>query len=203
MNRLSVPWTTSAGREAGTDPEAAPGRPARSGRDGSLRLTDVGLAAVLALAVLIVHDVPYLLHHSFWVDEAWVADTVRARIGLTPSLASSTPLGWTYLLRLVPFGGAQRLRLVPLAFAMLAAAAGYLFGRELRLTRFATGVLTGAAVLLSPAMLVRDDLKQYTAEAFACLVVWILVARVENEWAGGAWPRSPRRPPSACCSPTR
>jgi len=184
VNRLSVPWTTSAGRRrvAGTGPEAGPGRPARSGRDRWLSLTDFGLAAVFALAVLVVHDVPYLLHHSFWVDEAWVADTVRARIGLTPSLASSTPLGWTYLLRLVPFGGAQRLRLVPLAFAMLAAAAGYLFGRELRLTRFATGVLTGAAVLLSPAILVRDDLKQYTAEAFACLVLWILVARIENEW---------------------
>ena len=99
--------------------------------------------------MLIVHDVPYLLHQSFWVDEAWVADTVRARIGLTLSLSSSTPLGWTYLLRLVP-----------LLFTMLAAAAGYLFGRELRLTRFVTGILTGAAVLLSPAMLVRDDLKQ-------------------------------------------
>jgi hypothetical protein len=97
-------------------------------------------------------------------------------------MASSTPLGWTVLLRLVPFGGAQRLRLVPLAFTMLAAATGYLFGRELRLTRFTTGILTGAAVLLSPAMLVRDDLKQYTAEAFACLVLWVLVARIENEW---------------------
>jgi hypothetical protein len=145
-------------------------------------LADLGLAALVGLSVLLVHDVPYLLHHSFWIDEAWVADTVRARVGLTPSLASSTPLGWTYLLRLVPFGGPQRLRLVPLGFTTLAAAAGYLFGRELRLTRFATGILTGAAVLLSPAMLVRDDLKQYTAEAFACLVVWVLVARLENEW---------------------
>ena len=143
---------------------------------------DLGLAAVVGLMVLLVHDVPYLLSHSFWVDEAWVADTVRARPGLTWSLASSTPLGWTYLLRLVPFGGPQRLRLVPLAFTMLAAATGYLFGRELRLTRYATGILTGAAVLLSPAMLVRDDLKQYTAEAFACLVLWVLVARIENEW---------------------
>ena len=132
--------------------------------------------------MLLVHDVPYLLRHSFWVDEAWVAETVRARIGLTPSLASSTPLGWTYLLRLVPFGGPERLRLVPLAFAMLAATAGYVFGRELRLSPFTTGILTGAAVLLSPAMLVRDDLKQYTADAFACLVLWVLVARVENEW---------------------
>jgi hypothetical protein len=147
-----------------------------------LDLVDLGLAVVVGLSVLLVHDVPYLLHHSLWLDEAWVADTVRARVGLTPSLASSTPLGWTYLLRLVPFGGPQRLRLVPLAFTMLAAAAGYLFGRELRLTRFATGILTGAAVLLSPAMLVRDDVKQYTAEAFACLVVWVLVARLENEW---------------------
>jgi hypothetical protein len=143
---------------------------------------DVCLAALVGLAVLLVHDVPYLLHHSFWVDEAWVADTVRARIGLTPSLASSTPLGWTFLLRLVPFGGAERLRLVPLAFAMLTAATGYLLGRELRLNRFTTGILTGAAALLSPAMLARDDLKQYTAEAFACLVLWVLVARIENEW---------------------
>lgn len=143
---------------------------------------DVCLAVAVGLCVFAVHDVPYLLHHSFWVDEGWVAETVRARIGLTPSLASSTPLGWTYLLRLVPFGGPERLRLVPLGFAALAAAAGYLFGRELRLTPFVTGILTGAAALLSPAMLVRDDLKQYTAEAFACLVLWVLVARIENEW---------------------
>jgi hypothetical protein len=149
---------------------------------GGLGVIDFCLAAAIGLAVLLVHDVPYLLHQSFWVDEAWVADSVRASVRLTPSLSSSTPLGWTYLLRLVPFGGPERLRLVPLAFAMLAAAAGYLFGRELGLGRYSTGILTGAAVLLSPALLVRDDLKQYTAEAFACLVVWILVARVENEW---------------------
>jgi hypothetical protein len=163
---------------------SSPGELGGSDRSPAWRFgaADVCLAAAIGLAVLLVHDVPYLLHHSFWVDEAWVADTVRAPIGLTPSLSSSTPVGWTVLLRLVPFGGPQRLRLVPLAFAMLAAAAGYLFGYELRLTRYTTGILTGAAVLLSPAMLVRDDLKQYTAEAFAGLVLWVLVARIENEW---------------------
>src|SRR5258708_7877258 len=31
-------------------------------------------------------------------------------------------------------------------------------------------------------MLVRDDLRPYTAEAFACLVLGVLVARIENEW---------------------
>jgi hypothetical protein len=87
------------------------------------------------------------------------------------------------LLRLVPGHGLQRQRLVPLAFAGLAVAAGYLLGRELRLTRFAAGLLTAAAVLLSPAMLARDDLKQYTAEAFAALLIWLLMARLENAWS--------------------
>jgi hypothetical protein len=159
-----------------------PGEVRRGRSPGKLDVIEFCLAVAVGLSVLVVHDVPYLLHHSFWVDEAWVADSVRAPIRLTRSLASSTPLGWTFLLRLVPFGGPQRLRLVPLAFAALTAVAGYLFGRELHLTRFATGLLTGAAALLSPAMLVRDDLKQYTAEVFACLVVWVLVARAENEW---------------------
>lgn len=171
---------TGAARLPGADdqPEAVAGRR----QPGGLDVIDFCLAAAAGLAVLAVHDVPYLLRQSFWVDEAWVADTVRAPIGLTRSLASSTPLGWTYLLRLVPFGGPERLRLVPLAFTMLAAAAGYLFGRELGLGRYSTGILTGAAALLSPALLEANDLKQYTAEAFACLVVWVLVARVENEW---------------------
>ena len=159
-------------------------RPAAGSRPalGKPGVIDAALAVAVGLAVLLVHDVPYMLHQSFWVDEAWVADTVRARIGLTHSLGLITPLGWTFLLRLVPFGGPERLRLVTLGFAMLAAVAGYLFGRELRLSRFTTGILTGAAVLLSPAMLLRDDLKEYTAEAFACLLLWLLVARIGNEW---------------------
>jgi len=163
-------------------PDGLKTAPRRGGVATRPYLIDVCLAVAVGLAVLLVHDVPYMLHHSLWVDEAWVADSVRARITLVPSMTSSTPLGWTLLLRLVPFGGPQRLRLVPLAFTMLAAAAGYLLGRELRLNRYVTGILTGAAVLLSPALLLRDDLKQYTAEAFACLVLWVLVARVENEW---------------------
>ena len=182
--RASVPEDPAT--QAGPDlPEEAAGPPAASGSGrpgGKPGVIDACLAVVIGLCVLLVHDVPYLFHQSYWVDEAWVADTVRAPIGLTHSLGLITPLGWTFLLRLVPFGGPERLRLVPLAFMMLAAATGYLFGRELRLNRFITGILTGAAVLLSPAMLERDDLKEYTAEAFACLVVLTLVARLENEW---------------------
>jgi hypothetical protein len=169
----------AADREGAIRPPAASALRRRLAKPGVI---DACLAVAVGLAVLLVHDVPYLLRQSFWVDEAWVADTVRAPIGLAHSLGLITPLGWTLLLRLVPFGGPERLRLVPLAFAALTAATGYLFGRELRLTRFSTGILTGAAALLSPIMLVENDLKQYTAEAFACLVIWTLVARIENEW---------------------
>ncbi len=144
---------------------------------------DAALAILVGLAVLAVHDVGYMLNHPFWLDEAWVADSTRAPFGLLPWVTSSTPFGWTLLLRLVPFGGEQGLRLVPLVFAGLTGVAGYLFGRELRLTRYVTGLLTGAAALLAPAMLVRDDLKQYTAEAFASVVLLYLVARIENAWS--------------------
>ena len=53
-------------------------------------------------------EVPY------WLDEAWVVDSVRAPLSLVPRLAATTPLGWILLLRLVPHGGLGRQRLVPL-----------------------------------------------------------------------------------------
>jgi hypothetical protein len=143
---------------------------------------DHGLAVIAGVMVVFVHDVHYLFTFPYWMDEAWVADSTRAPLGQVARLASSTPYGWTLLLRLVPGTGLERQRLVPLAFAGLAVALGYLLGRELRLTRFAAGLLTAAAVLLSPAMLVRDELKQYTAEACAAVLLWLLVARLENAW---------------------
>jgi hypothetical protein len=164
-----------------THPQATAATPDRGRRLAPLPgLADGCLALAAGLSVLAVHNVTYILKIPFWLDESWVAASVRAPLRLVPSLTASTPIGWTLLLRLVPFGGPERLRLVPLAFAGLAAAIGYLLGRELRLTRYATGLLTAAAVLLSPAMLIRDDLKQYTAEACACLLIWYLVARAEN-----------------------
>jgi hypothetical protein len=169
---------------ASPDSAAAPsGRPAaRLAGGASLAAADYCVAVVAGLSVLLVVSVHYLLTQPYWLDEAWVADSVRAPLGQAPRLSSSTPLGWTLLLRLVPFGGPQRQRLVPLAFDGLAVACGYLLGRELRLSRFSTGLLTAAGVLLAPAMLARGDLKQYTAEAFSAVLLWFLVARLENRW---------------------
>jgi hypothetical protein len=148
-----------------------------------LNVIDAILAAGAGVMVIFVHDLKFWLSIPYWLDEAWVMDSVRAPLSLVPRLAATTPLGWILLLRLVPHGGLERQRLVPLVFAGLAVSAAYLLGRELGLTRFTAGLLTAAAALLSPAMLLRNDLKQYTAEAFGSIVVWLLVARTESKWS--------------------
>jgi len=170
-------------RQTRADLPVIPASPAHKVMVIGLNGVDVLLALAAGALVILVHDVHYLLNEPYWPGEAWVADTIRAPLSEVPRLASSTPLGWTLLLRLVPGHGLQRQRLVPLAFAALSVTLGYLLGRELRLTRFVAGLLTAAAVLLSPAMLVRNDLKQYTAEACAALLIWLLVARLETTWS--------------------
>jgi hypothetical protein len=121
-----------------------------------------------------------LLSRPFWLDEGWVADSVRAPLGQLKLLASSTPLGWELLLRLVPHVGLpERLRLVPLLFAVAAAFAGYLFGRQLGRVQ---GVVVGLAVAAAPGMLAQRSLKQYTAEAFVALALVALATWAEREW---------------------
>jgi hypothetical protein len=122
----------------------------------------------------------YLLSHAFWLDEAWVADSVRAPLHQLGLLSSSTPVGWVLLLRLVPgVGPPERLRLLPLAFAMAAVVAAYLLGR--RLGR-AQAVAAGLAVALAPSALSYLGLKQYTADAFVTLLLLWLGARVASGW---------------------
>ncbi|MDT4938207.1 MAG: hypothetical protein QOG80_1878 [Pseudonocardiales bacterium] len=145
------------------------------------------VVAALAASVLVTHDVGRMLSQSFWTDEGWVAVTTRYPLGDLARVTSSTPIGLSFLLRLVPFGGPERMRLVPLAFAAGAVVAGYTLARGLRWpNRWASvGAGFGAAyvVLMSPAMLVRNDLKQYTADAALALIVLTLTSRVEKDWS--------------------
>ena len=142
---------------------------------------------LLGLLVLVVHDVGYLLNLPFWNDEAWVAVTTRFPLSQLPATTSSTPIGWSVLMRLLTVRGEQTSRLLPLAFAGAAVVIAYWFGRELgwprREASVAAGLLAGVAVLLVPAMLVRDDLKQYTADACMALLVLALTSRLEREWS--------------------
>ena len=141
----------------------------------------------LGLLVLVVHDVGYLLGHPFWVDEAWVAVTTRFPLSQLPATTSATPIGWSMLLRVFTWGGDQALRLLPLAFAGAAVGIAYWFARRLdwrrREASLIAGMLAGLSVLLVPAMLVRNDLKQYTADACMALLVLAVVSRLEREWS--------------------
>ncbi len=129
------------------------------------------------------------LSRSFWLDEGWVADSVRAPLGQLRLLTSSTPIGWTLLLRLVPHvGPPERLRLLPMGFAVAAALAGWLLGRQFGRVQ---GLLVGLAVAVAPGMLYRRSLKQYTAEVFVALLLLWLGSRVEAQW-------SPRRVVTLC-----
>ena len=183
----SAPAATPAPAAAAGGSRA--GRPlARIGRLIRWRAAAEHLAVLLlGLAVLEVHDVGYLLRVPFWTDEAWVAISTRFPLSQLPATTSSTPIGWSALLRLFPAGGSQAPRLLPLAFAGVAVVLAYWFARRLGwrwpAVSVAAGLLAGIGVLLVPAMLVRDDLKQYTADAATALLTLALTSQLEREWS--------------------
>jgi len=148
-----------------------------------LRRPDVVLSAIAALGVLLVHDLAYVLHHPYWLDEAWVVDSTRVRLSDLTHASAITPLGFTVLLRGAVLGGDQRQRLVPLAFAGATVSAAYLCGRQVGLPRSVSFLLLALPVLFVPALLVRDDLKQYTAEALWSVLVLLLMLRLESVWS--------------------
>jgi hypothetical protein len=83
-------------------------------RTAKHRLTPEHLAVlVLALLVLVVHDLGYVLSHPYWTDEAWVAATTVFPLSQLPVTTSSTPIGWAALMRLFTVGGTQSARLLP------------------------------------------------------------------------------------------
>ena len=168
---------------------AAPrGWPAGIGGAIQRRLTlEHLLALVLGLLVLVVHDVPYMLSVSYWDDESWVAVTTKFPLSQLRFTTNSTPIGWTTLLRVVTVARTEDARLMPLAFAGAAVVIAYWFGRQLgwqqREAAIAAGVLAAIGALLVPAMLVRNDLKQYTADACLSLLALGLTSRLERKWS--------------------
>ncbi len=106
----------------------------------------------------------------------------KAPLSRYVALSSSTPVGWLFLVRLAPFGR-DGTRLVTLLFACGDVVMAYVVARSLpwrsvAVARFAA-TLTAALVVLAPISLVRNDLKQYTSDAFFALVVVFLLLRVE------------------------
>ncbi len=149
---------------------------------------DIGLAALLAACTFLVHDVAYMLSAPLWLDETWVAISTRLPLSDIGRATSATPIGWSLLLRLVSFGGDQRLRMLPLLFAALTVIAAYGYARSLPWrgvgqARLAA-VLAGSAALLIPSSLARNDLKQYTCDAFVTVVILWCGSSFENSRSG-------------------
>jgi hypothetical protein len=135
--------------------------------------------------MFVIHDVPAAVRLPYWLDEAWVAASVRYPVTDLPAVTSSTPIGWTALLRLVPEPDA--LRLLPLAFLAVSVLGGYAVAAVLRWPstahRVIAGLSTGLAVILLPAQHLRHDLKQYTADAAVALVLLAVAGFVEATWS--------------------
>jgi hypothetical protein len=163
-----------------SEPEVAAARPLRA----HVGVLDVVVLIAFALVTVGLHPVHALLRWPYWNDEAWVATLTRVPLSQMPRLASSTPIGWLALLRLVPGSGLQRARLVPLAFAAGATVVAYLFGRTLAWssTRRAwlAGIAAAVVVMLAPMSLLRNDLKQYTADGCCALIVLTMAASAER-----------------------
>ena len=143
-------------------------------------------AGCLATAVLLVHDVTYMLGAPFFVDEAWVVVSSQAPLDLLPHISMPTPIGFTFLVWLWPGGSSESYRLIPLVFSMGTAAAAFAIARGLAWERQIFGLIAGLAagfhVVLLPSSMLRNDLKQYTADAFVSLLILMLCSRLESSW---------------------
>ncbi|HUN36333.1 MAG TPA: hypothetical protein VMU95_30420 [Trebonia sp.] len=137
--------------------------------------------------VLVVHDVGYIFSQPYWTDEDWVALTTKFPLSQLPATTNSTPIGFSVLIRFFSVSGTQSARIVPLAFAGAAVVVAYWFGRKLDWpdlrASLCAGLLAGIGMLLVPAMLDRDDLKQYTTDAFFAVLVLAVTSRLEREWS--------------------
>jgi Dolichyl-phosphate-mannose-protein mannosyltransferase len=162
--------------------EGEPAEPPRSPAP-TRRWVDAVLVAALLPLALVARRPGYLFSHSFFLDEGWVADSVRAPLSQLRLLSSSTPIGWTLLLRLVPdIGPPERLRALPLLFGVLSVVLAYLLGR--RIGRVAA-VAAGLAAAVAPTALQMHSLKQYSADVCVVLLLLWLTARVERAWSPG------------------
>jgi hypothetical protein len=125
-----------------------------------------------------------MLNAPYFLDEAWVALSVKFPLGDLPYVTASTPLGWTFLLRLFPD---NYLRVLPLIFHLIGVAAAYALGRQLGPKSVATSRIAGVAcagiVLLMPVQQIRHDLKQYSADAAVTLIMLALAAWTEASWS--------------------
>jgi hypothetical protein len=164
--------------------------PARPSRFGGWDWYDAAVVVTVTVATIFLHPFRVALRHPFWLDEAWVAVLTKAPLTRLPGLSSSAPVGFVALLRLVPGSGLQRGRLVVLAFSALTVAATYVLVRSLgwrqRWIARLAALVAALVVMLAPLSLIRNDLKQYTCDAFCAVVLLAVGAWAERRSTRGS-----------------
>jgi len=145
---------------------------------------DTAIVLVAAIATVFVHPVHQMLSRPYWLDEAWVAILAKVSWARLPGLSLTNPIGFAALIKLMPGSGLQRARLVVLGFSVLTVVAAYVLVRLLpwptrSWARF-SAVIGTVVVMLAPLSLGRNDLKQYTSDAFCALVILAMAARVDR-----------------------
>jgi len=181
MRKLGLPLETVDSPDTRARPKVLP-----VDGDQAVRFSafDVTLVVGLLLLAAVLRRPWYMLSHPFWLDEAWVADSVRAPFSSLRLITSATPLGWTVLLRLIPpIGGPERYRLLPLLFSVAGVLPAYAIGRTVLPRTHLGGMVAAFAVAIFPDGLLHKALKPYTADAFMALLLWWLMARLEREWS--------------------
>jgi len=171
------------GEPSGSPVGAVPDVRSRS-RTTASEIVRIGILAALPILLL---SPGHMLSRPYWLDESWVAITERAPLSQLLMASASTPIGWIGLMFLTPGSGEQHQRMLPLAFSIGTVIFAYLFARDLRwptpgFGRMA-GTVTAILVAIAPIALLRQDLKQYTADACVTLLIMWLVVRLADAWS--------------------
>lgn len=154
---------------------------ARSRRGSAVTFSVVVLSALVITAS--THDLGYLASWPLSGDESWVVVAKLFPIGDLPTLSSSAPVGFNLLVQMFGVFGLTGGRWLVELFTAGSLVAAFYAGRIVPVrprgaSPLVTGIVAAVAVALTPATLIRVDVKSYSADAFVTLLILFLMLRV-------------------------
>lgn len=142
--------------------------------------------AIVVMAALVVtaatHDIGYLLTSPLSGDESWVVIAKLFPLSDLPTLSSSAPVGFNLLVQAFGVLGLTGGRILVQLFAAGSIVAAFYLGRRSpvrppRAGATLTGIVAAVTIAVTPATLIRVDVKHYSADAFVTLTIAFLMLR--------------------------
>jgi hypothetical protein len=139
------------------------------------------VSAALAV-VTATHDLGYLLSWPLSGDESWVVIAKLFPLKDLPTLSSSAPVGWNLMVQGFAVFGLTGGRILVELFAAASVVAAFYAGRlspvrPAGIPSSLLGVVAAVTIALTPATLVREEVKHYSADAFITMLILYLVLR--------------------------